>query len=56
MARQLQKIVKTEIAGDELRIGEWLGSELRVAIGADVEFEWVSAAVDDAIQGLLLCT
>ena len=30
-------IVKVEIAGDESRIEEWLGSELRADIGSDVD-------------------
>ena len=38
----IAKIVKVEIAGDESRIEEWLGSELRVAIGSDVKVEWVA--------------
>ena len=28
-----------EVAGDEPRMEEWLGSELRAAIGSDVEVE-----------------
>ena len=40
--RVIAKIVKVEIAGDESRIEEWLGSELRVAIGSDVKVEWVA--------------
>jgi hypothetical protein len=45
--KAIAKIVKVEIAGDESRIEEWLGSELRAAIGSDVEVEWVPAAASD---------
>jgi hypothetical protein len=54
--KAIAKIVKVEIAGDESRIEEWLGSELRAAIGSDVEVEWVPAAASDGNQELLLCT
>jgi hypothetical protein len=37
--KAIAKIVKVEIAGDESRIEELLGSELRAAIGSDVEVE-----------------
>ena len=49
----MAKIVKVEIAGDESRIEEWLGSELRAAIGSDVEDEWVSADVNDGDSGIV---
>lgn len=44
----IAKIVKVEIAGDELNIEEWFGSELRAAIGSDVEVEWISADANDS--------
>ena len=47
--KAIAKIVKVEIAGDESRIEEWLGSELRAAIGSNVEVEsGIVAACDDA--------
>ena len=49
----IAKIVKVEIAGDESRIEEWLGSELRAAIGSDVEVEWVEASVNDGDSGIV---
>lgn len=47
------KIVKVEIAGDESHIEEWLGSELRAAIGSDVEVGWVEASVNDGELGIV---
>jgi hypothetical protein len=51
--KAIAKIVKVEIAGDESRIEEWLGSELRAAIGSDVEVEWVSATSSDGESGIV---
>ena len=51
--KAIAKIVKVEIAGDESRIEEWLGSELREAIGSDVEVEWVEASVNDGDSGIV---
>jgi hypothetical protein len=42
-----------EIAGDESRIEEWLGSELRAAIGSDVEVEWVAESANDGDSGIV---
>ena len=51
--KAIAKIVKVEIAGDESRIEEWLGSELRAAIGSDVEVEWVAAAASEGESGIV---
>jgi hypothetical protein len=51
--KAIVKIVKIEIAGDESRIEEWLGSELRAAIGSNVEVEWVSTSVNDGDSGIV---
>jgi hypothetical protein len=51
--KAIAKIVKVEITGDESRIEEWLGSELREAVGSDVEVEWVSADVNDGDSGIV---
>ena len=45
--KAIAKIVKIEIAGDESRIKEWFGSELRAVVGSDVEVEWVENSVND---------
>lgn len=37
-------IVKIVIAGDPVRIEEWLGSDLVVAHGTDVQVVWLTAA------------
>ena len=51
--KAIAKIVKIEIAGDGSRIEEWLGSELRAAIGSDVEVEWVAAAASEGESGIV---
>jgi Glyoxalase-like domain len=51
--KAIAKIVKVEIAGDESRIEEWLGSELRAAIGSDVEVEWVPTTASDGESGII---
>ena len=51
--KAITKIVKVEIAGDESRIKEWLGSELREAIGSDFEVEWVAAAASEGESGIV---
>jgi hypothetical protein len=51
--KAIAKIVKVEISGDESRIEEWLGSELRAAIGSDVEVEWIAAAASDGETGIV---
>lgn len=50
--KAITKIVKVEIAGGESRIEEWLGSEIRTAIGSEVEVKWVSASVNDGDSGI----
>jgi hypothetical protein len=51
--KAIAKIVKVEIAGDESRIEEWLGSGLGAVIGSDVEVEWFSADVNDGDSGIV---
>jgi hypothetical protein len=51
--KAIAKIVKVEIAGDESRIEELLGSELRTAIGSDVEVEWASKSANDGDSGIV---
>ena len=41
------------IACDETRIEEWLGSELRAAIGSDVEVEWVADSASEGESGIV---
>jgi len=51
--KAIAKIVKVEISGDESRIEEWLGSELRAAIVSDVEVEWVVVAASEGESGIV---
>jgi hypothetical protein len=47
------KIVKIEIAGDESIISEWLGSDLKTAIGNGIDLEWVSIDSNDGDSGIV---
>lgn len=47
------KIVKIEIAGNKSAISEWLGTDIRSAIGSDINVEWVSADSNDGDTGIV---
>jgi len=51
--KAIAKIVKVEIAGDEKRIQEWLGSELSVALGSEVEIIWLTPADTEGESGIV---
>jgi hypothetical protein len=51
--KAVAKIVKIEIAGDELAISEWLGSDIKAAIGSGIEVEWVSTDSNDGESGIV---
>jgi hypothetical protein len=42
-----------EIAGDEKRIQEWLGNELSVALGSEVEIIWLTPADTEGESGIV---
>ena len=46
-------ITRVEIAGDESVISEWLGSEVKAAIGSGIEVEWVSTDTNDGDTGIV---
>ena len=50
--KAVAKIVKIEMAGDESTIADWLGSEVKSAIGSGIEIEWVSNAANDGESGI----
>ena len=51
--KAVAKITKIEIAGDESTIAEWLGSEVRPAIGSGIEVKWVSLDSNDGESGIV---
>ena len=51
--KAVANIVKIEIAGDESRIAEWLGSEVKAAIGSGIEVKWVSLDSNDGESGIV---
>ena len=51
--KAVAKIVKIEIAGDETTISEWLGSEVKTAVGNGIEIEWVSIDANDGDSGIV---
>ena len=51
--KAVAKITKIEIAGDESAISEWLGSEVKAAIGNGIEVKWVSLDSNDGESGIV---
>ena len=51
--KAVTKIVKIEIAGDELAISKWLGSDVKSAIGSGIEVEWVTSEANDGDTGIV---
>jgi hypothetical protein len=51
--KAVAKILKIEIVGDESAISEWLGSEVKAAVGSGIEIEWVSVDSNDGDSGLV---
>jgi hypothetical protein len=51
--KAVAKIVKIEIAGDESSISEWLGSEVKSAIGSGIEIEWISVNANEGEPGII---
>jgi hypothetical protein len=51
--KAVAKIVKIEITGDESAISEWLGSEVKAAIGNGVEVEWLKPEENEGETGII---
>jgi hypothetical protein len=51
--KAVAKIVKIEIAGDETTIAEWLGTDVKSALGNGIEVEWVSSQVNEGDTGIV---
>ena len=51
--KAIAKIVKVEIAGDPVRIEEWLESDLTNALGNEVEVVWLSPADTEGESGIV---
>lgn len=45
--------MKIEIAGDEKKISDWLGSTIENVIGSSIEVIWKSNLVNDFDNGIL---
>ena len=50
--KAVAKIVKIEIAGDQSAISEWLGSDVKAAIGSGIDIEWVLNEANDNESGI----
>ena len=50
--KAVAKITKIEIAGDESTISDWLGSDIKKAIGSGIEVDWVSTELYDGEKGI----
>jgi hypothetical protein len=51
--KAVAKITKIEIAGNESTIAEWLGLEVKTAVGNGIEVEWVSIEANDGDTGIV---
>jgi len=51
--KAVAKITKIEIAGDESTIAEWLGSEVKNAVGSGIEIEWVPIESNEGDSGIV---
>ena len=51
--KAVAKIVKFEIAGDEKTITDWLGSNTALALGDNVEVNWLSPSDNDGENGIV---
>jgi hypothetical protein len=51
--KAIAKIVKVEIAGDEKRITDWLGNDVAIALGSEVEVMWLSPADTEGESGIV---
>jgi hypothetical protein len=50
--KAVAKITKIEIAGDESTISDWLGSDIKNAIGSGIDVDWVSTELIDGEKGI----
>ena len=47
------QIVKIEIAGEESGISEWLGADVKAAIGSGIEVDWLNPAENEGETGII---
>ena len=50
--KAVAKITKIEIAGDASTISDWLGSDIKNAIGSGIDVDWVSTELNDGEKGI----
>jgi hypothetical protein len=51
--KAVAKILKIEIVGDDSTIANWLGSEVKVALGSGIEVDWVSPESNEGDSGIV---
>ena len=51
--KTVAKIVKIEIAGDETTISEWLGADVKTALGSGIEVDWLKPAENEGETGII---
>ena len=51
--KTVAKIVKIEIAGDETTISDWLGLDVKSAIGSGIEVDWLNPAENEGETGII---
>ena len=51
--KTVAKIVKIEIAGDETTISDWLGLDVKAALGSGIEVDWLNPAENEGETGII---
>ena len=51
--KTVAQIVKIEIAGEESSISEWLGANVKAAIGSGIEVDWLNPVENEGETGII---
>ena len=51
--KTVAQIVKIEIAGDETTISDWLGLDVKAALGSGIEVDWLNPAENEGETGII---
>ena len=51
--KTVAQIVKIEIVGEEASISEWLGANVKAAIGSGIEVDWLNPAENEGETGII---
>jgi hypothetical protein len=51
--KTVAQIVKIEIVGEEAGISEWLGADVKAALGSGIEVDWLNPAENEGETGII---